>query len=174
MSLEKDQAFFKNFSIVVVILAMLMIVFVVTANVVGNTVPHGNPDAKAAQVSERTAPVGDVRLEGESIADESDTGNDTGKQEVAAAADEPKSGQAVYDSVCMSCHSGAIAAAPTTGDKAAWAPRIEKGIETLYKHAINGFQGEGSAMAMPARGGVSSLSDKEVKVAVDYMVEQSQ
>ena len=170
MSLEKDQAFFKNFSIVVIILAVLMVLFVVAASIVGDTISYGDPDAKTAQVSERTAPVGDVRLEGEAMPAEADTT----KQQVAAASDEPKSGQAVYDSVCMSCHGGAIAAAPATGDKAAWAPRIEKGIETLYKHAIEGFQGEGSAMAMPARGGNSSLSDEEVKAAVDYMVEQSQ
>jgi len=172
MSLEKDRAFFKNFSIVVIILAVLMVLFVVAASIVGNTISYGDPDAKTAQVSERTAPVGDVRLEGEAMPDEKTAGG--GGQQVAAADDEPRSGQAVYDSVCMSCHGGAIAAAPATDDKAAWAPRIEKGIETLYKHAINGFQGEGSSMAMPAKGGNSSLSDEEVKAAVDYMVEQSQ
>lgn len=170
MSLEKDRAFFKNFSIVVIILAVMMVIFVIAASMVGDTISYGDPDAKAAQVSERTAPVGEVRLEGEAMP--ADSG--AAEQEVAAADDEPKSGQAVYESVCMSCHSGAIAAAPAVGDKAAWAPRLEKGIETLYKHAINGFQGEGSSMAMPARGGVSSLSDEEVKAAVDYMVEQSQ
>ncbi|WNK21598.1 c-type cytochrome [Halomonas piscis] len=35
----------------------------------------------------------------------------------------------------------------------------------MYDHAINGFQ------AMPPKGGQVSLSDDEVKAAVDYMLE---
>jgi len=175
MSLEKDRAFFRNFSIVVIILAVMMVVFVIAAMIVGDTVSYGGNarvDAQAEAVAERTAPVGEVRMEGEAPAAESATGSAAaGDQQVAAA--EPKSGKAVYESVCMSCHSGAIAAAPALGDAAAWAPRIDKGMETLYDHAINGFQGEGSAMMMPARGGNNSLSDEEVKAAVDYIVENS-
>jgi len=36
----------------------------------------------------------------------------------------------------------AVAGAPKTGDKAAWGPRIALGNDTLYKHAIEGFQGK--------------------------------
>jgi cytochrome c5 len=61
---------------------------------------------------------------------------------------------------------------PQAGDAAAWAPRIEKGIETLYNNAINGFQGDMGMM--PARGMNQSLSDDEVKAAVDYIVKQVQ
>ncbi|GAB2719670.1 c-type cytochrome [Halomonas garicola] len=57
------------------------------------------------------------------------------------------------------------AGAPKRGDADAWAPRQEKGIDTLYDHAINGFQ------AMPPKGGQVSLSDDDVKAAVDYMLE---
>ncbi|MGM0701738.1 MAG: c-type cytochrome [Pseudomonadota bacterium] len=77
-------------------------------------------------------------------------------------------GKAVYDSVCMACHMTGAADAPITGETDAWAPRIEQGKETLYDHSINGFN------AMPAKGGNASLSDEEVKAAVDYMVEESQ
>lgn len=81
----------------------------------------------------------------------------------AAAGGAPRSGEEVYNSVCASCHSVGLLGSPATGDKAAWAPRIGKGKDTLYKHAINGFN------AMPARGG-GELSDQEVKNAVDYLV----
>lgn len=79
-------------------------------------------------------------------------------------------GKATYDSVCKMCHGGGIGGAPKTGDKAAWAPRIAQGIEVLDDHAIKGFKGKG---LMPAKGGKSSLSDDDVKAAVQYMVDAS-
>jgi cytochrome c5 len=60
------------------------------------------------------------------------------------------------------------AAALTAGDKADWGPRIAQGKDTLYKHAIEGFNG--AKGAMPARGGNAKMSDEDVKAAVDYMV----
>jgi cytochrome c5 len=56
-------------------------------------------------------------------------------------------------------------------DKAQWATRIAKGLETLYANAVNGVQG--SAGVMPAKGGNPALSNAEVKAAVDYMLTQS-
>lgn len=76
-------------------------------------------------------------------------------------------GKKVYDTACAACHTAGVAGAPKTGDKAAWAPRIQQGNNTLYEHAIKGFQGK--AGFMPPKGG-SSASDAEVKAAVDYMV----
>ncbi len=73
-------------------------------------------------------------------------------------------GKAVYDKACGVCHGAGIAGAPKAGDKAAWAPRIAQGKATLHEHAIKGIRG------MPAKGGNPSLSDDEVKAAVDMMV----
>ena len=67
----------------------------------------------------------------------------------------------------MACHTTGAAGAPVIGDAAAWAPRIEKGIDTLIDHAINGFN------AMPAKGGCSNCPDEEITAAVEHMVEQS-
>ncbi|WP_163557790.1 c-type cytochrome [Halomonas sp. NO4] len=85
-----------------------------------------------------------------------------------AMAQEEPDGEAVYNQACMACHMTGAAGAPIKGDTEAWAPRIEKGMETLYDHSINGFN------AMPAKGGQAQLSDEQVKAAVDYMVEDSQ
>ncbi|WP_346795950.1 c-type cytochrome [Halomonas sp. Bachu 37] len=80
---------------------------------------------------------------------------------VSAQAD----GEATYNQACMACHMTGAAGAPIRGNAEHWEPRMEKGMETLYDHAINGFQ------AMPAKGGQLSLSDDEVKEAVDYLLE---
>ncbi|MGM0411853.1 MAG: c-type cytochrome [Pseudomonadota bacterium] len=81
-------------------------------------------------------------------------------------------GKRVYDQACVSCHGQGVAGAPKVGDKEAWSERVTKDVDTLYKHAIEGFEGESGVM--PAKGGYSNLSDDEVRAAVDYMVEKSQ
>ena len=78
-----------------------------------------------------------------------------------------KDGKTVYNTVCAGCHGAGVMGAPKFGDKAAWAPRIGQGLPTLVSHAINGIR------AMPARGGAASLTDDEVKGAVEYMVNGS-
>ena len=84
-----------------------------------------------------------------------------------AVADAGK-GKATYDAVCFVCHTPGAAGAPKFGDKAAWAPRIEKGLAVLHGSAINGFMG--SAGMMPPKGGRPDLPDEDVKAAVDYMI----
>lgn len=79
-------------------------------------------------------------------------------------------GKKIFGSVCSLCHAAGVAGAPKPGDKADWGPRIAQGTDVLYKHAIEGFTG--AKGMMPARGGSATLSDDEVKAAVDYMVAQ--
>lgn len=73
-------------------------------------------------------------------------------------------GKSTYDKTCSVCHATGVANAPKFGDKAAWKDRIAKGMDTLHKHALTGFN------AMPPKGGNMALSDADVKAAVDYMV----
>lgn len=80
-------------------------------------------------------------------------------------------GKSVYGKTCALCHAAGVAGAPKPGDKADWGPRIAQGKDTLYKHAIEGFTG--AKGMMPARGGGTTLTDDEVKAAVDYMADQS-
>jgi cytochrome c5 len=81
-------------------------------------------------------------------------------------------GKKVYGSVCSLCHAAAVAGSPKPGDKADWGPRIAQGKDILYKHAIEGFTG--AKGLMPAKGGSTTLTDDEVKAAVDHMVSLSQ
>ena len=80
-------------------------------------------------------------------------------------------GKSVFGKTCALCHAAGVAGAPKPGDKADWGPRIAQGKEVLYKHALEGFTG--AKGMMPARGAGASLTDDEVKAAVDYMADQS-
>lgn len=75
----------------------------------------------------------------------------------------------VYKKACAACHDQGLAGAPKLGDKAAWDPRIKQGLDTLYTVGIKGKPGTG----MVAKGGNPSLSDADVKAAVDYMVSKA-
>ena len=79
----------------------------------------------------------------------------------------PADGKAVYSRACIACHQAGVAGSPKFGDKAAWAPRIAGGMDTLYTSSL---KGKG---AMPPKGGQTALSDTEIKAAVDYMVAES-
>ena len=89
----------------------------------------------------------------------------------AAPAATAVNGASVFNKTCSLCHAAGVAGAPKPGDKADWGPRIAQGKDTLYKHALEGFTG--SKGMMPPRGGGASLTDEEVKAAVDYMVGKS-
>ena len=77
----------------------------------------------------------------------------------------PRSAEDVYNSGCMACHTSGAAGAPKFRDVADWSNRIGQGLDALYLNAINGKG------AMPAKGLCPSCSDKEIQIAVDYMLE---
>ncbi len=81
-------------------------------------------------------------------------------------------GRAIWLGTCEGCHGYGIAGSPRIGDLAAWEPRIAQGKELLYRHALEGFFGKGSTY-MPPRGGNDTLTDEEVRAAVDYVVAAS-
>jgi cytochrome c oxidase subunit II len=76
-------------------------------------------------------------------------------------------GKKTFEGACAVCHLAGVAGAPKVGEKAIWAPRIAQGKDALYEHAL---KGKG---VMPAKGGNASLSDADVKAAVDHMVSLS-
>ena len=77
-------------------------------------------------------------------------------------------GQKIYQTSCQACHATGAAGAPKLGDKEAWAPRIAQGTDALVASAIKGKN------AMPPKGACGGCSDEDIKVAVEYMVSQSQ
>jgi cytochrome c5 len=119
------------------------------------------------EVLARIAPVGRVAVAGR---DNSALEAPASAEPMAAAEDLP--GETVYNQACVACHGAGIAGAPKFGDKAAWAPRIEQGADTLNTHALQGFQGK--AGYMPPKGGRTDLSDQSVINAVEYIVAGAQ
>lgn len=80
-----------------------------------------------------------------------------------AAAVNP-AGEALYKSTCFACHGTGVANAPKFGDKAAWAPYIATGLDSMVKVAINGKG------VMPPKGGATTASEDDIRAAVQYMV----
>ena len=85
----------------------------------------------------------------------------------AAGGSDLVKGEQVYTATCLACHGAGVLGAPKFGDKAAWAPRIAKGIDTLHTNALNGLN------MMPPKGGNAGLNDADLKSAVDYMVSKA-
>jgi len=79
-----------------------------------------------------------------------------------------RDGAQVFDQSCAVCHASGVAGAPKLGDQVQWKTRLAKGTPVLYVNALNGISS--STGVMPAKGGNASLSDTEVKAAVDYIV----
>ena len=150
--------------IIVIALAFLVPILVIVlmsqfaANI--RSVDMDSPAMAHDAVAKRLKPVGDVAF--------ADSGSAAAAPEAqAGAAPAATAGKAdgkkIYEATCVVCHGTGVAGAPKAGDKAAWAPRLKTGIDTLYASAL---KGKG---AMPAKGGNAALADAEVKAAVDYL-----
>ena len=80
----------------------------------------------------------------------------------AHAAQDPKPSTPVR-AVCAS--SGAIPTAPKRGDKAAWEPRLAKGMDALVLSVTNGLN------AMPPRGLCMDCSAEDYQAVIKLMSE---
>ena len=76
-----------------------------------------------------------------------------------------RTAEEVYNSGCLACHTSGAAGAPRFRIASDWTDRLKQGLDTLYINAINGKG------AMPAKGLCPDCSDKEIELAVDYMLE---
>ncbi|MDX1487033.1 MAG: c-type cytochrome [Acidiferrobacterales bacterium] len=167
MSHISDGEFWKRFSMLVGALVALTFVLFVLAQIMGSMVnKEPSPQAKAADkaLAERIKPVGQLRVAGGPGEKMINT--------LVPAANAAAGGESTYKNSCAVCHAAGVAGAPKFSDKAAWKDRIAKGKDTLYEHAIKGFQGK--VGFMPAKGGNAALPDEDVKAAVDYMVNAAQ
>lgn len=177
MSAEDDRKFFDTFMLVLGILVVVTIAIYFLAQAMSNRtqVVHIKEDPMYQQrVAERIQPIGQVAVAGRDNSGLRDPGG-VAPAAMAPPAAAPQAaadldGEAVYKAACTACHGAGIAGAPKTGDANAWAPRIDQGMDTLVRHAIEGFQGQ--AGYMPPRGGNSTLTDEQVRDAVQHMVDQ--
>jgi len=150
---------------VVVVLAFVVPVtgIVLLVQLVVNR-PSADPSAMSPQaIAARIQPVGRVAFGEEPATAAGAPAAVAGTGAKPAAAD----GKTVYDATCMACHATGAANAPKIGDKAAWAPRVKSGVAALVKSAL---AGKG---LMPPKGGNASLSEAELRAAVEYLVSQS-
>ena len=76
-----------------------------------------------------------------------------------------RKGDQIFNKICIQCHAAdsIVPNAPKLDNKGDWAPRIAQGFDTLFQHALNGFN------AMPAKGGAADLTDQELKRVITYM-----
>jgi cytochrome c5 len=81
----------------------------------------------------------------------------------AATTSAALSGEQIVKKVCSGCHETGKGGAPKIGDRSAWIKRVSHGIDAVTSSAIHGHAG------MPARGGMASLTDPEMRAAVLYM-----
>jgi len=170
---KADQSVVRQFSIMIGLLAVLTVVLICTALAIHHHEPkETNPNQPVATAA-RIAPAGAVYA------------GDTGRAAMQAAADAAAKaaasqvayggttdGKEIFDQLCTSCHTSGVAGAPKVGDKAAWAPRVAEGIDTLVKHAIEGYHGPDGNF-MPAKGGNPALTDEQVTNAVHWIVDQA-
>lgn len=165
---KTDLVFLKRFSMVIGALMLLTVVFIVLAVSIYSKHPPPASPQPAQKEQERIAPVGAVYA------------GDTGRAAMAEAQEAAKKaaasqvayggtldGSVIFSNLCKTCHTTTIA--PNL-EKAAWEPRIAQGMDTLVKHAIEGYTGKMGAM--PARGGNPALTDAQVKATVEWMVSQ--
>ena len=155
-SQDQDKSFFVTAAIVFGALFAFTFTIIVIAGLLGD---RGTQDPAAAkQVAERITPIGTVITDPAALLKVS-----------APAAHAPMSGEQIVTQVCSACHGSGVLGAPKIGDKANWGARFKSdgGLDGLSKVAE---AGKGS---MPPRGGNPSLSNDEIKSAVQQMLKQT-
>ena len=146
-----DKVFFATFAIVLGFLGAFTLSIMFVANLLDE--PAADP-AELVKIEERIRPAGVVITDAAALMKVS-----------APVARAPMTGPEIVAKVCGACHNSGVLNAPKTGVAADWAPR--GGLAALVASAS---KGKGS---MPARGGDPSLSDAELKAAIQVLLKGS-
>ena len=80
------------------------------------------------------------------------------------------SGEDIYDQTCIACHGangkGTVPGAP---DFTKSNGPLAQSDEVLLQHVTEGFMSKGSPMAMPPKGGNSSLTENDIRAVLQHM-----
>ena len=168
---KQDTHFFNTFSLVIgLLIAVALALFAFARTVASHTQDKQMLVEKEylKGVDERLQPFAKVAVAGQDNSALKIESSVAGAGPSAAPA-MPKTGDELFEQACKACHGPGIGGAPKAGDHAAWAPRIAKGKDVLYDHALHGFTG--TAGMMPAKGGRVDVPDDVVKQAVDHIID---
>ena len=171
---KQDTHFFNVFSLVIGLLVAVAVCLFAFSRIVASRTQERQMLVEGQylkSVDERVRNFGQVAIAGQDNSALAIKASPASAQAGGGAAAIPTSGTDLYTQNCTACHGAGIAGAPKAGDAAAWAPRIAKGKDVLYQHAIQGFQGQ--AGVMPPKGGRTDVPDDLVRAAVDHMIEIS-
>jgi cytochrome c5 len=167
VSASHDRKFFDTFMLILGMLLGITMVLIILARLIARdpvrAVSQADPVLQG-EIAARITPVAKV-----AVAGQDNSALATAAPVTVAAVD--LGGEEVYNQACVACHGAGVAGAPKFGDAGAWASRVAQGNDTLYKHALEGFQGKGGYM--PPKGGRADLSDQSIMNAVDYLVAKS-
>lgn len=163
-----DLVFLKHFSQVIAFLVAVTVALILLGLYINGLKPAEISEAKAARVANAIQPHGAVYAGATGAAAQAaakKAAEESAKGQVAY--DGTLDGSVIYGNLCAGCHNSGAGNAPKM-EKAAWTARIAQGKDTLHKHAIEGVNNVG---VMPARGGNPSLTDAQVIVTVDWMLD---
>lgn len=167
--MSNDLQFLKRFSLVIAFLALVAVVLIGLGYYIGTKQPRDADPTADARTAERIRPVGAVYA-GASGAAAAAAAAEAARLAAASqvAYDGTLDGSVIYDKLCAACHNTGAGGSPTLV-RAQWDARIAQGMETMVRHAIDGFTG--SSGMMPARGGNPALTDEQVEASVKWMID---
>lgn len=168
---QTDAVFLKHFAQLIAFLMLVCLLLIGLGWHIYGKHPSPENPGKRQVTEQRIAPVGAVYA------------GDTGRAAIEAAAAAAKAaaasqvayggttdGKTIFGNLCHACHETGAGGAPMLTDKAHWGPRVALGVDTLVKHAIEGYTG--SSGMMPAKGGNPALTDEQVRATVEWMISQ--
>jgi cytochrome c5 len=118
-----------------------------------SSVSYANHESEESMYK-RTAPVGHVHIEGTKVVEV--------KTETPMVA--TRTGESIYGSLCIACHSIGLANAPKPRDTAAWTTLMERGMDDVLSSAKAGKN------AMPPMGTCADCTDEELISAIEHMI----
>lgn len=163
MDVNSDRKFMRQFSGVIAGFVVLTIALIFLARYMQ---PESNGDANPSQgilAEQRIAPVGAVRSGEAGAAALAEA--QAAVAEVAPAEEVVVDGPTVYGGLCKTCHDAGVAGAPIKGSDQMAERLAANGMDGMMQNALNGLN------AMPPRGGNPRLTDEQIQVAVEFMLE---